>query len=60
MRPKLYILMTMLLSVAVARGQNDSLWVLRGKVSCKGRPVPYATLQLHGTSIGVSCNNAGE
>lgn len=52
--------MTMLMSVAVARGQNDSLWVLRGKVSCKGRPVPYATLQLHGTSIGVSCNNAGE
>ena len=60
MRPKLYILLMMLLSVTVAHGQNDSLLVLRGRVLCKGRPVPYATLQLKGTSVGVSCNNAGE
>lgn len=34
--------------------------VLRGQVRSDGRGVPYATLQLRGTSIGVCCNDAGE
>lgn len=50
----------MLLSATAALGQQDSLLLLRGRVLCKGRPVPYATLQLQGTSIGVSCNDAGD
>ena len=71
MRPKLPILLLLLLSaaaVANARvpllvstsGSHDSLLVLRGRVMCDGRPVPYASLQLQGTSLGVSCNDAGE
>lgn len=34
--------------------------VLRGKVVCHGMAVPYATLQLEGSSIGVAGNDAGE
>ena len=33
---------------------------LRGRVTSGGQGVPYATLQIEGTSIGVSCNDAGE
>ena len=60
MRRKLYIVLLMFLTFATARGQQDSLLVLRGKVVGEGRAVPYATLQLQGTSVGVSCNDAGE
>lgn len=31
-----------------------------GRVVCGSKGVPYATLQLSGTAIGVSCNDAGE
>lgn len=34
--------------------------MLRGRVTDGKRGVPYATLQLIGTSTGVSCNDAGE
>ena len=34
--------------------------MLKGRVTAGGRGVPYATVQLLGTSIGVSCNDAGE
>lgn len=34
--------------------------VLRGRVECRGAAVPYASLQLQGTSIGVASNDAGE
>lgn len=34
--------------------------VLKGRVTSGGNSVPYATLQLVGTSIGVSCNDVGE
>ena len=40
-------------------GQQD-VAVLRGRVTCGGRAVPYATLQLKGTSVGVACNDDGE
>ena len=40
-------------------GQQD-VAVLRGRVTCGGRAVPYATVQLMGTSIGVACNDEGE
>lgn len=60
MSSKYAILLVLLLPVNVVLSQQDNPLVLKGRVSCKGRPVPYATLQLQGTSIGVSCNDAGE
>ena len=39
---------------------QDGMLTLRGRVTSCGHGVPYATLQLLGTSIGVSCNDAGE
>lgn len=33
---------------------------LSGRVTCGSKGVPYATLQLAGTSVGVSCNETGE
>lgn len=33
---------------------------LQGRVTCNGKGVPYATLQIVSTSIGVSCNDDGE
>lgn len=68
MRHLLYIFLLLLVPVTVigqVKGmaidrQKDSVLVLSGKVLSKGHPVPYATLQLKGTSVGVSCNDAGE
>lgn len=42
-----------------ASGQQD-VTVLSGRVTNGGRAVPYATLQLKGTSVGVACNDDGE
>lgn len=53
-------LLLMLLSLGLAWGQREGLTVLSGKVRSEGRAVPYATLQLQGNPIGVSCNDAGE
>lgn len=39
---------------------QEEVVVLKGRVSSGGHGVPYATVQLEGTSIGVSCNDAGE
>ena len=39
---------------------QEGMLVLKGRVTAGGRGVPYATVQLLGTSIGVSCNDAGE
>lgn len=39
---------------------SQEVIALHGRVTSKGRGVPYATLQLQGTSIGVSCNDAGD
>ena len=33
---------------------------IQGRVTCKGKGVPYATLQLQGSSVGVSCNDNGD
>lgn len=44
---------------AVLWAQEDVV-VLKGRVTSGGQGVPYATLQLAGTSIGVSCNDDGE
>lgn len=52
--------MLMLMTFAVAYGQEGEVFVMKGRVTGKGRPVPYATLQIQGTSVGVSCNDAGE
>ena len=43
----------------LAAGQ-EAWVVLEGRVTCGGRAVPYATLQLKGTSVGVACNDDGE
>ena len=55
MKSILSIVMLML-----ALGLQDEAIVLRGRVTSGGRGVPYATLQLAGSSVGVSCNDAGE
>ena len=39
--------------------QKDYI-ALSGRVTCGSKGVPYATLQLAGTSLGVSCNETGE
>ena len=59
MRPKmLFLLAAILLLPLVAWTQEPVM--LRGRVTSKGGGVSYATLQLKGTSIGTSCNDAGE
>ena len=39
---------------------QEGVVTLRGRVTSAGRGVPYATLQVLGTSVGVSCNDDGE
>ena len=39
---------------------QDEMLVLRGRVTSGGNGVPYATLQLGESPVGVSCNDAGE
>ena len=60
MRLRITILLMILLSVINVSGQQDSLFVLRGRVLCEGKAVPYATLRLQGKSAGVQCNDVGE
>ena len=55
---RLAIFLLIALPLVVA-GQEDYV-MLKGRVTSGGRGVPYATLQLMGTSTGVSCNDAGE
>ncbi len=54
----LFILLMLMIPTFVW-GQTEHLY-LKGTVKCKGKGVPYASLQVKGTSIGVSCNDAGE
>ena len=54
------ILITLLLGLTLTVGAQDSLLVMHGRITCGGQGVPYATLQLLGTSIGVACNDDGE
>ena len=49
----------LLLLPALAWGQTDFI-LLKGHVVCNKKGVPYATIQLKGTSKGVTCNDAGE
>ena len=64
MKTKFAILITLLLLPTLIWAQEvgvaDSMLLLRGRVTAKGKGIPYATLQLKGTSKGVSCNDAGE
>ena len=56
---KILVLVTVLVYGITAWGQQD--WtMLSGKVMSGSRSVPYATLQLQGTSVGVACNDGGE
>lgn len=59
MKQKLTSLLAILLLLP-ATAWSQEMIVLHGRVTAKGRGVPYATLQLQGTSIGVSCNDNGE
>lgn len=45
---------------ALLWAQQEEVLLLHGRVTGNGHGVPYATLQLEGTSIGVSCNDVGE
>lgn len=56
---KLPLLLFVMFSAANLWGQKG-LTVLQGKVVSGGRGVPYATVQLAGTSVGVACNDNGE
>ncbi len=53
------IVVILMLLPAVLRAQ-EGVVTLKGRVTSGGRGVPYATLQLLGSSIGVSCNDDGE
>ncbi len=39
---------------------QEDIVLLKGRVTSGGHGVPYATVQIVGTSIGVSCNDDGE
>ena len=54
-----YIVILLMLLPVVGLAQEECLTV-KGRVTSGGHGVPYATLQLVGTSIGVSCNDGGE
>ena len=53
------VLILLMLLPALLWAQEGPL-VLKGRVTAGGHGVPYATVQLLGTSIGVSCNDDGE
>ena len=55
---RLAIFLLIALPLVVA-GQEDYV-MLKGRVTSGGKGVPYATLQLMGTSTGVSCNGDGK
>lgn len=59
MMRKVILILILLSAPTLLMGQTDYIY-LKGAVKCKGKGVPYASLQLKGTSIGVSCNDAGE
>ena len=52
--------LALFLAMGTAAAGQKAVTVLSGRVTCGGRAVPYATLQLKGTSIGVACNDDGE
>ena len=59
MPPKFTFLLAMLLLLPLVALTQEPM-LLKGRVTSKGKGVPYATLQLKGTSIGTSCNDVGE
>ncbi len=54
------VVIVMLLGLCRWALAQGGITLLEGKVLSRGRPVPYATLQLAGTSTGVACNDNGE
>lgn len=48
-----------LLATALTSVAQKDVTVLRGRVRCHRHAIPYATLQLQGTSVGVAANDAG-
>lgn len=54
------VVIVMLLGLCRWALAQGGITLLEGKVLSSGRPVPYATLQLAGTSTGVACNDNGE
>lgn len=57
---KILILLLLIVPVAGWSQEEGAMVVMEGRVVCGRRGVPYATLQLKGTSIGVACNDNGE
>lgn len=55
-----WVILVAVLLVACSTQAQETSAVLRGRVTCGGHGVPYATVQLKGTSIGVTCNDAGD
>ena len=56
---RLLLVVALMLALWVPACGQHTTTVLRGRVTADGHAVPYATLQLLGTSIGVSCNDEG-
>ena len=54
----IFFLATSLLATTAMQAQD--VISLHGRVTAKGKGVPYTTLQLQGTSIGVACNDNGD
>ena len=56
---RLLLIILILLLGCVAEAQNDFI-AISGFVTSGSKGVPYATLQLKGSGVGVSCNDEGE
>lgn len=54
------VALLLFLAVGGTAFSQKGVMVLQGKVVSGGRGVPYATVQLAGSSVGVACNDNGE
>ena len=55
---KRFLIVAMMLCAVAVQGQRGCVSIV-GRVVSEGHGVPYATLQVEGTSIGVVCNDEG-
>ena len=59
MKRRLTSLLAILLLLPATTWTQEVI-ALHGRVTAEGRGVPYATILLQGTSVGVSCNDNGD
>lgn len=59
MRRAVHIAAMFVMLSCLQLGAQEGWITLRGRVLCGRQSVPYATLQLQGTSVGTACNDDG-